>query len=195
MATQQPNDDTAKTAEASEAAPVKKSLLKSNAIILLVLFVLALTEMLLAYFFILPSPQAVKASVEDAANRNAAPGSPPYKPLVDDTMQTEEREEVDFGEFTFTEGDPTGTPFRLSIHLYGLINKKDHAEYDKRYELNKNRIREAMLTILRSSPQAEITDPSLRMIKNKIIVKVNEILGLPLVKGVVYTDIAVQTSG
>ena len=193
MATQQPSEETVN--EAAETAPPSKSLFKSNVLIILILFVFAMTEMLLAYFFILPSPQAVKASVEDAANKKADTGAPPYKPFVDDTLQTEEREEVDLGEFTFTEGDPTGTPFRLSIHFYGLINKKDRDEYNKRYELNTNRIRNAILVILRSSQQSEITDPSLSLIKNKIMVKVNDILGMPLVKGIVYTDIAVQTSG
>ena len=193
MATQQPSEETVN--EAGEAAAPSKSLFKSNILIILILFVFAMTEMLLAYFFILPSPQAVRASVEDAANKKADVGAPPYKPVVDDTLQTEEREEVDLEEFTFTEGDPTGTPFRLSIHFYGLINKKDREEYNKRYELNKKRIRNAILVILRSSQQSEITDPSLSLIKNKIMVKVNDILGMPLVKGIVYTDIAVQTSG
>lgn len=195
MPAQQLNDEAVKTPDANEASPNRKSFLKSNVLILAILFVLALTEMLLAYFFILPSPQTVKASVEEAAAKNAAVGNPPYKPIVDDALQTEEREEVDLGEFTFTEGDPTSTPFRLSVHFYGLINKKDRDEYDKRYELHKNRIRNAILVILRSSQQSEITDPSLGLIKNKIMVKVNDILGMPLVKGIIYTDIAVQTSG
>jgi len=193
MATQQPSEEIIN--EAGKTATPSKSLFKSNMLIILILFVFAMTEMLLAYFFILPSPQAVRASVEDATNKKADVGAPPYKPFVDDTLQTEEREEVDLGDITFTEGDPTGTPFRLSIHFYGLINKKDREEYDKRYELNKNRIRSAILTILRSSQQSEITDPSLSLIKNKIMVKVNDILGMPLVKGIVCTDIAVQTSG
>lgn len=195
MPAQQPNDDDVKTPETGETAPPQKSFLRSNMLIVLILFVLALTEMLLAYFFILPSPQTVKASVDEAATGRANIGSPPYKPVIPETTQTEEREEVDLGEFTFTEGDPTSAPFRLSIHFYGLINKKDRDEYDKRYELHKNRIRNAILVILRSSQQSEITDPSLGLIKNKIMVKVNDILGMPLVKGIIYTDIAVQTSG
>ena len=194
MPAQQPNEDLAAPQENGGETQPKKSLLRLNLLIILVMFVVALTEMLMAYLFILPSPETVKATVDDAA-RETVKVATPYQPVVTEALQVEEREEVDLGEFTFTEGDPTSAPFRLSIHFYGLINKKDKEEYNKRYELNKNRIRNAILVILRSSQQSEITDPSLGLIKNKIMVKVNEILGMPLVKGIIYTDIAVQTGG
>ncbi len=194
MAAAQPNEDATKSPETGNAPPPKKSIFTANLLIMLILFVIALSEMIVAYVFVLPSPSAVKASVDEAAKKDMQ-SKAPYKPLIDEAMQTEEREEVDLGEFTFTEGDQTNVPFRLSIHFYGLVNKKDREEYDKRYEIHKNRIRNAILVILRSSQQSEITDPSLGLIKNKIMVKVNDLLGMPLVKGVIYTDIAVQTGG
>ena len=193
MATQQPNEESTRPQDGELSQP-KRSLLKSNLLILLILFIVAFAEMLMAYLFVLPSPAEVKASIDEVANENVRK-LPPYQTIANETLQVEEREEVDLGEFTFTEGDPTNVPFRLSIHFYGLINKKDREEYDKRYELNKNRIRNAILVILRSSQQSEITDPSLGLVKNKIMVKVNDILGMPLIKGIIYTDIAVQTGG
>ena len=192
MPSQQPNDDSVRT-QGGELAPPKKSILKSYLLIILILFVVAFTELLVAYLFILPSPETVQASVSEATKDQLK--KTPYQPIPEETLRVEEREEVDLGEFTFTEGDPNNTPFRLSIHLFGLINKKDRDEFDKRYEINKHRIRNAILVILRSSQQSEITDPSLGLVKNKIMVKVNDILGMPLIKGVIYTDIAVQTGG
>ena len=192
MAAQQPIDDLPE--ETVESQP-KKSIFSSNLLVMLILFVLAMAEMLAAYFFVLPSPATVSASVKETAQKDV-PSKVPYKPDVEQSLQqTEEREEVDLGSYTFTEGDLSNLPFRVSIQFFGLVNKTDRQEYDKRYEIHKNRIRNAILVILRSSKQSEIIDPTLGLVKNKVMVKVNEILGMPLVKGVIYTDIAIQTGG
>ena len=189
-----PNEDITLPPEAGDEPQRKKSVFTSNLMVMLLLLVIALTEMVVAYIYVLPSPATVKASIEETT-QDQLKTKPPYKPQTDDSMQDEERQEVDFGEYTYTDSDATNVPIRLSIHFYGLVNKKDSEEYNKRYEIHKNRIRSAILVILRSSKQSELTDPSLGMIKNKVMVKVNEILGAPLVKGVIYTDIAVQSGG
>jgi len=191
MPTSNPTDDTPEV----EAAPQpKKSILKSNLLVVLLLLVIALAELLAAFFFVIPSPATIKAEV-DKTIKNDTKIKSPYKPIVDDEMKDEDREEVDLGTFTFTEGDLSNMPFRLSVQFFGLVNRKDRDEYNKRYDIHKNRIRNAILIILRSSSQSEITDPSLGLIKNKIMVKVNEMLGMPLVKGVIYTEIAIQVGG
>ena len=191
MATPNPNEDSPNT----EVAPQpKKPFFTTSLLAVLALLVIALAELLAAFIFVIPSPATVKASIDETIN-NDAKIKTPYKPQVDESMQAEEREEVDLGTFTFTEGDLSNMPFRLSVQFFGLVNKKDRDEYNKRYEVHKNRVRNAILVILRSSSQSEITDPSLGLVKNKIMVKVNEILGLPLVKGVIYTEIAIQVGG
>ncbi|MDR1494189.1 MAG: flagellar basal body-associated FliL family protein [Planctomycetaceae bacterium] len=195
MATKLSQEESAKSAENSESGLVKPSIFKSNLMIILILFVVALMEMIVAYLFVLPSPEQVRASVEKTEKKEIEKQNPVYKPIVPKDIQEEPRDEVDLGEYTTTEDDSASSSRRLSIHFYGLVNKKELDEYNKRYELNKNRIREAILVILRSSQQAELADPALKMIKNKIMVKVNEILGQPLIKNVLYTDIAVQTGG
>jgi len=178
-----------------EVAPQpKKSILSKNLLIVLLLLVIAMAEMLAAFVFVIPSPRTIQAEVDEIQNKDTKIQAP-YKPVIGDEMKDEEREEVDLGTFTFTEGDLSNMPFRLSVQFFGLVNKKDSDEYKKRYDINKNRIRNAILVLLRSSSQSEITDPSLALIKNKIMVKVNEILGMPLIKGIIYTDIAIQTGG
>jgi flagellar basal body-associated protein FliL len=172
----------------------KKSILTSNLLAVLILFVIAMAELLVLFIFVLPSPATVKADIDKTIEKDTKINSP-YKPVIDESMQDEERDEVDLGTYTFTEGDLSNMPFRLSVQFFGLVNKKDRQEYDKRYDIHKNRIRNAILVILRSSSQTEITDPSLGLIKNKIMVKVNEILGMPLVKGIIYTEIAIQVGG
>ena len=194
MPTQQPNDDITQSPEAGGEPQRKKSILTSNLLIMLLLFVISMSEMLVAFFYILPSPTKVKAAIEEAAKEDMKIKSP-YKPEPSESLQNEERDEFDLGEYVYFDSDTTNLPLRLSIHLYGLVNKKDTEEYNKRYDIHKNRIRNAILVILRSSKQSDLTDPTLGVIKNKIMVKVNEILGMPLVKGVIYTDIAVQAGG
>ncbi|MDR1385053.1 MAG: flagellar basal body-associated FliL family protein [Planctomycetaceae bacterium] len=195
MATKPSQEEPTKLAENAESVSIKPSIFKSNLMIILILLVIALAEMTVVYLFVLPSPKQVRASVEETQKQEIARQNPIYKPMTPKDIQDEPRDEVDLGEYTTTEDDAAGSSRRLSIHFYGLVNKKELEEYNKRYELNKNRIREAILVILRSAQQAELADPALKMIKNKIMVKVNEILGQPLIKNVLYTDIAVQTGG
>jgi len=172
----------------------KKSIFSSNLLIVLILFVIALSEMLAAYFFILPSPSKVKGEIETTMNKEANTNTP-YKADIPTDIQKEEREEVDLGEFTLIIDDVASVPFRISIHFFGLVNKKEIEEYNKRYKIHQNRIREAILVIVRSSPHTEITEPSLGVLKNRITVKINDILGMPLIKGVIYTDFAISTAG
>jgi len=181
--------------EVEVAPPPKKSILSSHLLVVLLLLVVALAEMLAAFIFVIPSPGTIKAEIDEVQKKDTKINAPYKVPVVEEEMKDEEREEVDLGTFTFTEGDLSNMPFRLSVQFFGLVNKKDREEYNKRYEIHKNRIRNAILVLLRSSSQSEITDPSLGLIKNKIMVKVNEILGMPLVKGVIYTEIAIQVGG
>ena len=192
MATPTPTED---TPEVDVAPQPKKTILSSNLLVVLLLLVIALAEMLAAFIFVIPSPGTIKAEVDSTLEKDAKIQTPYKVPVVEDEMKEEEREEVDLGTFTFTEGDLSNMPFRLSVQFFGLVNKKDREEYNKRYDIHKNRVRNAILIILRSSSQAEITDPTLGLIKNRIMVKTNEILGMPLVKGVIYTEIAIQVGG
>ena len=191
MAAQNPIED---SPESGISPQPKKSIFSTNMMIILILFVIALSEMLAAYFFILPAPSQVKTDMENAV-KNDIQGNPPYRPGPSEDIQAPERDEVDLGEFTLIIDDAASAPFRLSVHFYGLVNKKDIMEYNKRYDIHKNRIREAIIVIVRSSPQSEITEPSLGILKNKITVKINDILGMPLIKGVIYTDYAISTTG
>ncbi|MCL2347639.1 MAG: flagellar basal body-associated FliL family protein [Planctomycetaceae bacterium] len=185
-----------KQEEPAEVSSPKKPGMVIVFLILMTVTAVVLAEVLVGYL-LLPSPQRVNAEVEEAVKKTTQKsGKVPYKTAVVDAIHREEQIEVALGEaFNITEGDVTNVPFRLSVSFSVLINKSDKDEYEKRYEANKSRIRNAVLVILRSAKQTEITDPTLGLIRNKIMVKVNEILGMPLVKEVLYTDIAVQTTG
>ena len=165
-------------------------------LILITVTAVVLAEVLVG-FMLLPSPKKVQADVEKAVEKTTQKaGEVPYKTAVVNAIQSEKQVEMTLGEpFNITEGDVANIPFRLSVSFSVLVNKSDEDEFKKRYEANKSRIRNAVLVILRSSKQAEITDPTLGLIRNKIMVKTNEILGAPLVKEVLYTDIAIQTGG
>ena len=167
-------------------------------LVLVTVTAVVLAEVLVGYM-LLPSPQKVNAEVEKAIEKTTqkAGGDVPYKTAnVKNAIQGEKQIEMPLGDpFNITEGNLTNMPFRLSISFTVLINKSDEEEFKKRYEESKSRIRNGVITILRDLKQTEITDPNLGLIRNKIMVKINEILGAPLVKDVLYTDIAVQTGG
>ena len=64
-------------------------------------------------------------------------------------------------------------------------NKK---EFDRIFELNQNRFREQVMVMVRSAEMADLTDPSLGLIKRTILDKAKHILGKPLLQELVISD-------
>ena len=183
-----PNKNDVPVSVEQEAEPQKKSKV-SNMTMLLILVGIVLMEIILAAF-ILPSPSKVKSEItpviEDEINQRS---SPQYK-ISPNAIKPEEKSEKDLGEFNLSEMDAGPRDVRISIHFYALVNKSDEEEFGKRYDEHQFRVRFAIITILRSTPATELDDPVLGVVRNKILVKVNEILGAPLVKGIIFTELA-----
>ncbi|MDR1960596.1 MAG: hypothetical protein LBQ54_16415 [Planctomycetaceae bacterium] len=174
----------------SGEAPAQKSPKLTNLMVLAILIAVVVLEVIVASF-VLPSPAKVRSEVGPII---AGEVENAVKPKYDNTgkspIKPEEKLEQDLGEFMLTERGNDVSEFRISIHFYGLINKSDEEMFKKKYEENKFRVRSAITIILRSTPSTEINDPVLGVVRNKVLVKVNEILGAPLVKGIIFTDIS-----
>jgi flagellar basal body-associated protein FliL len=110
----------------------------------------------------------------------------PEDELADDEMKLKE---VDLTTFNVTASNPTANvAWRVDFQLFGLVHEDEEAEFTERYEKNKNRIRDQVCAIVRSADVHDLSDPSLGLIKRKISTKVNEILGRPLVRRVVFSE-------
>ncbi len=151
------------------------------------ILVLVLLECTIAYL-IIPSPQDVIRAAENQAlageqSGNMATQQP--EPLAPD----EETIEIDLKEFGITAYRPLSeSTMRIDFHLYATIRAKDRAEFEKLMEQHTNRFREQVIVTLRSSDESELTDPSLGLLKRKILEKTNNILGKPMVHSIVFSD-------
>jgi flagellar basal body-associated protein FliL len=163
--------------------------------LLLMLAGVVIAETVVAYF-LLPSPNKVSSEVQ-AAMEEAIPEELPYElyePDEKSNMKKEEQLEVDLGEFTLTENDSaSNTTSRLQIHFWALVDKDKKEDFQQLFDERKNRIRASILEILRARSSKELKDPKLGLITNRILVKINSILGEPYVDNIIYTDFAWDT--
>ncbi|MBN2022555.1 MAG: hypothetical protein JW809_07145 [Pirellulales bacterium] len=103
--------------------------------------------------------------------------------------ETAPQVEVDLGEFTVTAFQPSSsTTMRIDFHLYGMIAQSDEKELLTLKEENDARMREQVNAIVRAANISDVTDPGLGLIKRRILEKTNQILGKPLLKGVIFSD-------
>jgi flagellar basal body-associated protein FliL len=100
-----------------------------------------------------------------------------------------EEAEIDMGEYSLTAFQPAAnTTLLINFHLYGTVANEDANFFAGSYEVNKHRIRDQVLTTIRSAEIADLTDPGLGLIKRQILEKTNRTLGKPVLQGIVFSD-------
>jgi flagellar FliL protein len=117
-------------------------------------------------------PAKPAKETEDAAEKN----------------QTEELE-VDLGKFDVNSYQPkANTTSIIDFHLYATIASSDKSAFNASIELNKNRLRDQILVIVRSADLAELTEPGLGLLKRRILEKSNTILGKAFLRTIIFGD-------
>lgn len=158
----------------------RSALMRWTTVLLFIVVVIALECGLAWWFF--PQASADAGGEEPEPVTTAAvvqPVEPNVGPLV----------EVDLQEFSVTSFQPvSNTTWRVRFHLYGIVSERELLAFTQAYEKNQNRIRDQILEIVRSSDVSDFADAALGLIKRKISAKVNELLGQPLLRGVVFSD-------
>jgi flagellar FliL protein len=166
---------------------------KLNVLLFLVAVVGA--EVIVAYFFV-PSAGEVAAAAglkEGEGHGKERPadktGSVQDDPLAEEIAHGGEMKEIDLKQFTLTASKASSSAiWRIDFHLYGVVRKDDESEFLDLLSKHENRIRDHVGSIIRSADLAEVTDPGLGLLKRKILTKVNETLGKPLLRGVVFSE-------
>lgn len=188
------------TAPATEAAPAtKKSGWFWKIVVLGLILAVIGAECLFAFVYVTMATE--KSSHADDA---AAPAKPPkHEASAADAHKKEhgqasehgeataagEEHEIDMGEYSLTAFQPAAnTTLLINFHLYGTIAGEDLGFFEASYEGNKHRIRDQVLTTIRSAEIADLTDPGLGLIKRQILEKTNRTLGKPILQGIVFSD-------
>ncbi len=166
-------------------APAKKSILGKLLVLVLVLVVVAV-ECVVAYLCI---PTASNATA--AASNGAKPPADHKKGEAEAAGENEgpTNVEVDLKEYSVTIYQPaSNSTLRIDFHLTGIVASDKKAKFDHLFELNQARFREQVMVTVRSTELADLTDPSLGLIKRTILDKAKKIFGEPLLQELVISD-------
>jgi flagellar basal body-associated protein FliL len=190
------------------AAPAPEKKGKSSLLTRLVVlsFMLAVIggECLVACLY-LPSVSASAPAADAHAPEDAAHEEEPQTPHA-------LKREVDLGKYSITSFQPaSNTTLLIDFHLFGTVAADDGAssdgghgghgggahgekapavddEFTRQFEKNKHRMRDQVITIVRSAEITDFADPSLGLIRRKILEKSNRTLGKPLLEEVIFSD-------
>ena len=67
---------------------------------------------------------------------------------------------------------------------------EDKSEFEELKQANEARLREQVNVIVRAAEVPDLTDPTLGLIKRRILDKINRVFGKQLVKGVIFSEMS-----
>lgn len=82
----------------------------------------------------------------------------------------------------------TGSSMTVNFDLWGTVLADDAGEFDELYATNQQRINEQVTITVRGMEVTDFADPSLDLIKRKILEKTNRALGKPLLNDALIVD-------
>ena len=99
--------------------------------------------------------------------------------------------EVEIGAFQLSNRNASGLNMHVQLALSGTVPEALSDEFTKHFEQHKSRVRQSVLSIIRSSTQKDLADPSLSLIRRKIQDQLNRLLGKKFLVDVVVTEVSV----
>lgn len=137
----------------------------------------------LAAFMLMPSAAETAAAAKAALEAHAP------EPEDEHAAKEMELEEVDLEQYKITSFQPASSiTLRIEFHLFGMVKADKKDEFTKLVEAKKNRVRDNVMSIIRSADMNDLTDPALGLLKRKILETTNKALGKPLLQGVVFAE-------
>jgi flagellar FliL protein len=158
----------------------------SKILIGIVMAVVIVVECAVAYFLI-PTQQQIEQIAESKVKENIQAQADPDDPASQ--IRDANSKEFDLGQFGVTAYQPAAnTTLRIDFHLYGAILEADQGKFEEVYASTQHRIREQVIVTIRNSEISDLTDPTLGLIKRKILEKTNRLLGKAYLQNVVFSD-------
>ncbi len=180
---EQVSDEETVLPELEDAPGNKSGFLKKMLAGAFIAFVVII-ECSLAYIYIPSVAQATMAAEESVILEPEVP-----EEELEEVVEDDEFTEVDLGQFSVQSFQPgANTTQVIDFHIYGMIRFEDESDWLTLFGLNEQRFRDQVIVTMRSSSPSDLSDPGLGLIKRKILKKTNEMLGKPLLKGIVFPD-------
>jgi flagellar FliL protein len=165
----------------------RRSSLVSRLYVVAFLTLVVVIECVIAYLCI-PGPSQTAAMAGVAVEPDPGAEAAVW-PEQGNEETPKDLEEVDLGEFTVTAFQPiSNTTLRIDFHMYGTVDAEEKANFEKAWEENMHRVRDQVITTVRSCELAELTEAGLGLIKRKILEKTNRTFGEPLLQTIIFSD-------
>ncbi|MEX0936800.1 MAG: flagellar basal body-associated FliL family protein [Pirellulales bacterium] len=152
------------------------------------LLVVIAVECALAAMFI-PSATETEAMAQAMLAPEAEGDRLPVEPLALAAEPELEKIEVDLGEFHVASFQPlSNTTLQIDFHLYGTILLEEEHIFKELLEEKEQRVRDQILTSIRSAEVTDLTDAGLGLIKRKILETTNRTLGRSVLQEVIFSN-------
>jgi len=166
-----------------EAAPTRKFDLSSKKFKIFALLLIVMSVEAIAIYFVLPKPSGPDGAADGATGlvgENDDASSDLDKNIV----------EVDVGKFDCTNSKAdAGTAVHVTFNLVAIVAKGQDEDFREAVtQEHKNRVRQAVVAVCRSSSLDDLYDPEIGVIKRRIRETVNKVLGQSYIKEVVLSD-------
>lgn len=166
-----------------QPAPSTSGSLFGKIVVLIFMLAVVGTECLIAYLLI-PSADEVarraEARMTEKLHKNLGPT---------EAADASSTVEVDLGEYSITyHQSETNTSLRIDFKLVGVVAEADRAELESRWQRAKHRFRDQVIFEIRNADINDLSDPSLGLIKRRILEKSNQLLGRPILQTIVFSD-------
>jgi flagellar basal body-associated protein FliL len=181
--------DLAEGPQAPEPAK-KRRALKTHQIAVLVVGIMA-TEGLLGWWAISRSQSASASDATQAADSLPDPQADEHADTKVAPPETLALKEVEIGAFQLSRQAEGGINIHVQLGLSATVPEKLAEEFRKLSAEHQSRIRQSVLSIIRSSSREDLADPSLNLIRRKIQDQLNRLLEKSYLADVVVTEISI----
>jgi len=132
---------------------------------------------------------AANLQEEGAADTPKDAGGDSENPL----LATGEMTEVSLGSFHVLSQDiKTGSSTNVDFDLFATVLADEENDFFDLFAANEHRIREQVQVTVRGADMTDFTDPTLGLIKRRILEKVNRALGKPLLHEAVFSKFSFE---
>jgi len=101
--------------------------------------------------------------------------------------------EVSLGSFHVLSTDlDTGSRTNVDFQLFATVLADEEGDFSDLFLANEQRIREQILVTLRGTEMIDLTDPTLGLIKRRILEKTNRALGKPLLHEAIFSTFSFE---
>jgi flagellar FliL protein len=144
-------------------------------------------ECVVAYF-LFPSADALQARADAMNGQSSAGDDLPIEPDPISELAEPDKLEADMGEFHVASYQPlSNTTLNIDFSMYATVLIENESTFKQLMEDKEQRVRDRVITTIRSADVTDFTDAGLGHIKRKIAESINRTLGKNVVEDIIFS--------